>query len=61
LRQSIQARQDYARIAERVFSLPRFYNESTFNGKKLEEEVKRAFEEGHAKGRILGKAGACRV
>ncbi|KAL6408074.1 kinesin light chain [Ilyonectria robusta] len=62
LRRSVpQARQDYARIAERVFSLPRFYNKNTFDGKRLEEEVKRVLGEGRAEERMLDKAGGCKV
>lgn len=36
-----QARREYVRIAEEVFSLPRYFDKDRFDGQKLEQAVKR--------------------
>ncbi|KAL6407343.1 kinesin light chain [Ilyonectria robusta] len=62
LRRSVpQARKEYVRLAEEVFSLPRYLKKDTFDGQKLEEVVKRLLGDGRAEEKMLEKDGTCKV
>lgn len=62
LRRSVpQARKEYVRLAEEVFSLPRYLKKDTFDGQKLEEVVRRLLGDGRAEEKMLEKDGTCKV
>ncbi|KAK3382112.1 hypothetical protein B0T24DRAFT_660893 [Lasiosphaeria ovina] len=62
LRRSVpQARKEYVRIAEEVFSLPRYLKKNTFEGRKLEEAVKRLLGKDRSEEKMLEKGGSCKV
>ncbi|GLI81004.1 hypothetical protein PoHVEF18_009373 [Penicillium ochrochloron] len=56
-----QARREYVRIAEEVFSLPRYLKKSTFDGQKLEKGVKRLLGNDRSEEKMLEKDGSCKV
>ncbi|KAH8750222.1 hypothetical protein F5883DRAFT_227773 [Diaporthe sp. PMI_573] len=62
LRRSVpQARREYVRIAEEVFSLPRYLKKNTFDGQKLEEAVKRLLGNDRSDEKMLEKDGSCKA
>ncbi|KAK4233068.1 acyl transferase/acyl hydrolase/lysophospholipase [Achaetomium macrosporum] len=62
LRRSVpQARREYVRIAEEVFSLPRYLQKNTFDGRKLEEAVKRLLGNDRSEEKMLERDGSCKV
>lgn len=56
-----QARREYVRIAEEVFSLPRYLKKDKFDGQKLEEAVKRLLQEYGSEEKMLERDGICKV
>jgi hypothetical protein len=56
-----QARREYVRIADEVFSLPRYLKRDKFDGRKLEEAVKRLLGNDRSEEKMLEKDGCCKV
>lgn len=56
-----QARREYLRIAEEVFSLPRYLQKNTFDGRKLEEAVRRLLGNDRSEEKMLERDGSCKV
>lgn len=56
-----QARKEYVGIAEEVFSLSKYIRKDTFDGRKLEEAVKRLLGNDRSEEKMLEKDGSCKV
>jgi hypothetical protein len=56
-----QARKEYVRIAEEVFSIKSSWSKNAFEGQKLEDAVKLLLGSDHSEERILYQGSPCKV